>query len=100
MSTIREYEVIQPPTSGELREQIIASLGSGSMVAVQGRPEAADLGPRDVVDVEMEIVSTLHPKDGSMRALGETAAGKTINLQLSADKSAPASFSMVFDFDN
>jgi hypothetical protein len=98
MAGIRKYEVTVPPTSDEVRLLALDAILNHTVINIHGRPEPTDIGPRDEVDLNVRIRSTLHPETGGMRILGETVMGDTVNLELSSTPEEPASFTMVFDF--
>ncbi len=100
MAGIRKYEVTIPPTSNEVELLALDAIRNRTLLHIQGRPEATDIGPQDDVELSVRIRSTLHPRQGGMQILGETALGDTINMDLPPRLEEPASFTMIFDFQD
>ena len=97
MSGIRNYEVTVPPTSDEVAVFALEAIRKRAALEITARPEPSDIGPHEEsVDISFSIKLGRFSEDESMRFIGETENGDTVNLMISADPEEPATFSMPF----
>ncbi|MGH7240913.1 MAG: hypothetical protein ACREGB_01295 [Candidatus Saccharimonadales bacterium] len=93
MTEIREFYVVEPPTSGEFQGRVHAELPKGIMML--GVLAMQDI-PRSVEQtITMTIRSTLHPEAGGMDVMGVTESGADVVVRAPSDESAPATASIV-----
>ncbi len=93
MPEIREYIVVEPPTSGEVQGRAVNALSEGilrlTVLALQEIPR-----PEEEV-VELTINQTLHPREGGMDISGHTIDGVSVVIRAPFDAEEPATASIV-----
>ena len=94
--SIRNYEVTMPPTSGEVKQQMLADIARHALTFVHIKAVEGDI-PRadDELDLHFHISATLHPQEGGMIIKGTTPIGTTVNLSISSTPEEPAMLSLV-----
>jgi len=96
---IRNYEVTIPPTSDEVAEFALQAIRHHSELYLRGRSTPTDIGPQDEeIGVSVQIKVLRHSREGAMRIIAETEDDQTVNLELPADPTAPATFTMTHEF--
>ncbi len=89
MTRIKEFTVIKPPTSGEVREQAFQALKARDYLSltVLGIQEVPKPEPEEI---SFNILQTSQFKEGGMRLMGRTATKNIILVTTQADDSLPA----------
>lgn len=96
MTSIKNYEIIVPPTSEEVAEFALRCLSARTGVMLLVKPEGDDFNPNPEPGfMDFSVVTTHHPKAGGMTIIGEDAECNTVNLVISPDRDTPASLSSI-----
>lgn len=89
MAHIKEFIVIEPPTSGEVREHAFKALEARDSLTltVLGKQEVPKSEPEDVA---FNIFHTSQLPEGGMRLMGRNAARDIISVTIDGDTTLPA----------
>lgn len=94
MAVIREFNIIEPPTSGELQHKAVRALSLGGLLRVVGIAQQEVPAAKPEV-FEMRIAQTVHPEAGGMTVAGFTERGEHLTLRMPEDLAAPALASLI-----
>ena len=94
MAQIKEFIVIEPPTSGEVREQAFEALKARDYLSltVIGTQEVPKPEPEEIA---FNILQTSQTPEGGMRLMGRTATKDIVSLTTLSDESLPATGDIV-----
>ena len=95
MPNIMEFTVVQPPTSGEVRNRALEALQSHSSLKLVILPRQVIPTPQ-FINVEMDVRQMLKDDDEGMRIGGTDADGNSIRILTDLDPDLPASASVVY----
>jgi len=89
MAQIKEFIVIEPPTSGEVRERAFEALKAHDrlLLTVLGTQEVPKPEPEEIT---FDILQTSQAPEGAMRLMGRTATRDIISVITLSDESLPA----------
>ncbi|MGH7195536.1 MAG: hypothetical protein ACREGA_02040 [Candidatus Saccharimonadales bacterium] len=95
--TIINYEVIKPPTSGQVRELVLGALGvSDSQAELDIKPEATPFSPDPETEtIQFRIDAMRKSTDGSATFIGSNQDTESVNLSIASNPQTPARLSMV-----
>lgn len=95
--TIRNYEITQPPTSGQVRK-LLANLSLHPTESELGiTPEATPFSPNPTPEtVRFRIDAMRNAADNSAKVIGHTPDGASVNVSIAANPQTPATLSMVW----
>lgn len=101
MSRLREFYIVEPPTSAEIQDRTVEALKACKtlqfIVGEPVNPEADDATRPELMAVEFTIKQTSHPDDGTMRIVGEVNGGDSVMVRTSAEPNQPATASLIVD---
>lgn len=89
MAQLREFTVLEPPTSGEVRERAFAALKARealtlTVIGVQEVPKPV------TEELAFNIQNISQLQDGGMRLMGRSALKDIVTITTSGDDSLPA----------
>jgi len=89
MSFTHEFTVVEPPTSGEVKEQALQAMQAedGLPLTILVDREVPKPEPEDVT---MRIIAPSFPRSGGMHLLGRTLQDEIIFVAINGKKDEPA----------
>lgn len=97
MPSIQSFNVLQPPTSGEVEEQLIAALRHGGVFEDMVLLPDQDIPKPEAVTISFRIHQTVHPKEGGMVITGKNDTYPSIRIHAGPDSTKPATATMVVE---
>ncbi len=90
------YEVVHPPTSGEVREEAFEAIRQKSGRLCVRMMSRQEVPPPEEKGVCFRIRRTFHPEDGRAMTIGGTnEEGNTVNVHTHEEDGQPATANMV-----
>ncbi len=94
MPVIKEFNVIEPPTSGEVQERALEALLSSGLLKLTLLGQEEVPRPKETT-IEFRVAQTIHPEEGGMRITGPTSEDNSVVIYAPEDTGMPATASIV-----
>lgn len=94
MPIIREFHVIEPPTSAEIQERALKALQTGSLLRLTLR-SLQQVPSTEEIFVEFRIAQVVKPDEGGMKITGPNAEGNSVVVNVPEDSALSTTASIV-----